>query len=257
MAIGALCVALIGCATLPSRPPGGGGRSPQNPRAPRAPFVPVTTTLSFDGNTVPPFEDPSSEDERRSGRWSLGRWIAVDGQYEQMKEAPTATLMIRRYNGEALGKPNGYAPSRYRFESTIQAFKAADVPETNLAGSPVGLLAIIPYYLDSTHYVLMEGIKNRYEVWFVDGMTPGDEWNADTSRKFNMDATPDIAVNQPIQLGAEVDTKQGAMKVYINGELKEVLQAPFIKDVQHSVALVSNGNYVAFKDVKLTPLSAD
>lgn len=258
LALGALCVGLIGCTTIPGRPPGGGGGPRPATRASKAPFVPTTTALTFDGNALPAFEDPSSEDERRSGRWSMGRWIAVDGQYQQMKEADTATLMFRRYTGDAFGMPNGYAPSRYRMEATVMAYKPVSKKESELAGAPVGLLSIIPYYLDSTHYILMEAIKNRYEVWFVDGLTPGDEWNAEAARKFNMDATPDIQVNQPIKLAAEVDTKQGTMKIYINDELKEILQdKAFIKDVQHSVALVSNGNYIAYKDVKFTPLSAD
>lgn len=255
----ALCAGIVSCTTTPpTRPPvRQPQRTPPSP-TPLVPFVSTTTTLNFDGTMAAPFEDPTTEDQRRTGRWSMGRWALADNTYRQTRQVDTATLMFQRYTGDGFGQPNGMAPSKYRLEVTVFAYQAVTATESVIAGAPVGILGLIPYYLDATHYILVEAVKNRYEVWFVDGLTPGDEWAAETYQKYAGEATSSLAVNEPIKYKIDVDTKAGLMRLYINDELKEVISDPkFIKDVQHSFALVSNGNYIAFKDVKLTPFSAD
>lgn len=256
LAVGALCVGVVGCTVVPSQP-GNHYSTPPAPKASEAPFTPYTTALTFDGSTAAPFEDPTTTDERSTGRYSMGRWMANNGAYEQTQELDAATLMFQRYNGDGFGHPNGMAPSRYSFEATAFAYKPVTASESVMAGAPVGILAVVPYYLDSTHYILVEAAKDRYQAWFVDGLTPGDEWSADTYMRYDEQATGSLDVNQPVKFKIDMDTKAGTMRLSINDELKDVItDKKFIKDVQHSVALLSNGNYAAFKDVKLTPESA-
>lgn len=254
VALAALVVGVVGCTTPPGQP----GRAFSNPTpAPSTPYVPTSTTLDFSGNEPAPFEDPTSTDERFSGRFSAGRWLTANNTYRQTQEVQTATLMLQRYNGDGFGLPDGQAPSKYSVEATAFAYQPVTASESVIAGAPAGVVGYIPYYLDSTHYIIVERVKDQYEVWFVDGLTPGDEWAAETYRKFDMKATGSLAVNEPVKFKTEIDTKKGTMRLWINGEYQaQLTDTNFIRgDVQHGFALVSNGNYVAYRDVKLQGLA--
>lgn len=255
VALAALLIGVVGCTTSPGQP----SNKLRNPSpAPSAAYVPTNATLDFSGSEPAPFEDPTSTDERFSSRYSAGRWLAADGQFRQTQEVQTATLMIQRYKGDGFGFDDGQAPSRYSVEATALAYKSVTASESVIAGAPAGVVGYMPYYLDTTHYIIVERVKDQYEVWFVDGLTPGDEWAAETYRKFDMKATGSLAINEPVTFKSEIDTKKGTMRLWINGEYQAQISDPdFIKDVQHGFALTSNGNYVAFKDVTLAGLSND
>jgi len=261
-AVGCGSVLALGaaCSALPGGPGGGGGapapvQSPapgQRPQA-REPVPPRLAVLDFASGSVAPFTDPTTEDERRTGRFAMGRWLVKDGFYQQTLEAAMPSLSLRRYMGTGWGLVDGKAPARYRMEVTLQALRPVSRKPGELAGAPVGVLGIIPYYLDSTHYVMLEAVQDRLEMWFVDGLTPGDTWSADTHLRFQGASTPSLAVGKPITLAAEVDTRNGSIQIESQGEIREVVTDPgFLKDVPHGVALVSNGNYVGVSRVTLS-----
>lgn len=253
VALAAMVIGAIGCTT----PPGEPSKKLRNPSpVPSTPFVPTNTTLDFSGDGPAPFEDPTTTDERFSSRYAAGRWQVANGTYRQTQEVQTATLMIQRYNGNGFGKEDGQAPSRYSVELTALAYRPVTATESVIAGAPAGVVGYMPYYLDTTHYIIVERVKNFYEVWFVDGLTPGDEWAAETYRKFDLRATGSLAVNEPVTFKSEIDTKRGTMRLWINGEYQaQLTDTNFIRDVQHGFALTSNGNYVAFKDIKLSAIA--
>ncbi len=252
--LAALVIGVVGCTTAPGADPGKQLRNPSP--APSVEYVPTNTTLDFSGSAPAPFEDPTTTEERFSGRFAAGRWLTVNNTYRQTQEVQTATLMFQRYNGNGFGLEDGQAPSRYSVELTAFAYRPVTATESVIAGAPAGVIGFIPYYLDSTHYIIVERVKDQYEVWFVDGLTPGDEWAAETYRKFDMTATASLAVNEPITFKTEIDTKRGTMRLWINGEYQaQLTDTNFIRDVQHSFALLSNGNFAAFRDVKLSGIS--
>lgn len=255
VALAAVLIGVIGCTTPPGQP----SSKLRNPSpGPSVPFVPVTTTLNFSGDDPAPFEDPTTVDERFSTRYSAGRWLTQNGTYRQTQEVQTATLMIQRYKGGGFGHPDGQAPSKYSVEATAFAYRPVTASGSIIAGAPAGVVGMMPYYLDTTHYIIVERVNDQYEVWFVDGLTPGDEWAAETYRKFDLRATGSLAINEPVTFKSEIDAKKGTMRLWINGEYQAQLSDPaFIRDVQHGFAFVSNGNFVAYKDVKLTAMSAD
>lgn len=255
-----LAGALLTACSLGSGLPGGqpsppGGPALARPQAvpSREPVSPSLVTLDFASTSVAPFVDPTTEDERRTGRFAMGRWLVKDGFYQQTLEAAMPSLSLRRYVGGGLGLADGKAPSRYRMEVTLQALRPVSRRPGELAGAPVGVLGIIPYYLDSTHYVLLEAVQDRLELWFVDGLTPGDAWQADTHLRFQGVSTPSLAVGRPITLAAEVDTRTGTVQIEAQGELREVVTDPaFVREVPHGVALVSNGNFVGVSRMTLS-----
>jgi len=253
VALAALVVGVVGCTTIPGQP----SNKIRNPSpAPSTPYVPTNTTLDFSGSEPAPFEDPTKTEERFSSRYAAGRWLAANGQYRQTQEVQTATLMLQRYKGNGFGLEDGQAPSRYSVEVTAFAYKPVTASESVIAGAPAGVVGYMPYYLDTTHYIIVERVKDMYEVWFVDGLTPGDEWAAETYRKFDLKATGSLAVNEPVTFKSEIDTKKGTMRLWINDEYQaQLADANFIRDVQHGFALTSNGNFVAFRDVKLSGIS--
>ncbi len=237
-----------------SNPPPGGSApaKPQN-LPPKDPIPPRLVTHDFASTSVAPFVDPTTEDERRTGRFAMGRWLVKDGFYQQTLEAAMPSLSLRRYIGSGLGQADGKAHSRYRMEVTLQALRPVSRRPGELAGAPVGVLGIIPYFLDSTHYVMLEAVQDRLELWFVDGLTPGDAWQADTHMRFQGVSTPSLAVGRPITLAAEIDTRTGTVQIEARGELREVVTDPtFVRDVPHGVALVSNGNFVGVSRMTLS-----
>lgn len=262
-----LGLGVLGCNPAPTGPGdgGGGGTTPEATPSP-APFVGVTTTVEFnEAADAALFVDPTTEEQRATGRFSSGNWVIRDGWFAQTREAQSATLMFRRYNGAALGLPNGQAVSRYRVETLAQPYQA--VPEArqfDIAGYPTGIVGMIPYYLDPTHYILLIATPqtssgpSEASLWVVDGLMPGDNWDVSVHRKWRSNLKGEqLQVGTNVQWGAEVDTKAKTITVFLNGEQKETLTLDFIQDVQHSVSLISNGNFVQYDWLRLTPLSAE
>jgi len=201
-----------------------------------------------------PFDDPTSPEERLSGRFFLGRWTSGAEGVQQEDTPPSAAMTFRRYTGAAFGSPGGTAPAHYRVDVELQAYDKAKLGPADIPGSPVGALAVIPYFRDTTHYVLLAATPTEAQVWVVDGLRPGDEWDASKHRRWLYTLPTPIGVGDTIKWGAEVDTTQQSIKIYLNGELKEHFNDPFLTDAPHSVALMSNGNQVRYTSLELKTL---
>lgn len=240
-------------AQAPSGPGGGGGGPSPNPTA--APSDPGT--LTFDEGPVP-FTDPTTPEERASTRYSSGTWLLRDGFFMQTAAAPSQTLMIQRYTGNALGKPNGVAVSRYRAEASVQVYEETPTDPADMVGAPTGIWGFIPYYLDAQHFVLMMATGREAMVWVVDGMRPGDTWDAATSRKWHVYLPQPLAVGDTVTWGARINSETSEFEVFFNGDRKTTFRHPMISaTASPSVALVSNGNKVRYDSVTLEPLSQD
>lgn len=193
-----------------------------------------------------PFDDPTNPDERLSGRYFMGRWVATAEGVQQEETPPSPSVSIRRYVGQAFGAPGGIVPSRYRVDAELLAYDAAGLGPEDIPGSPVGALALVPYFRDTTHYVLMVATPTQAQVWMVDGLRPGDEWDASKHRRWLYQLPAPIGVGDTVKWGAEVDTKRQQLKVYLNGELRSAFFDPFLQEGEATVALYSNGNKVRY-----------
>lgn len=232
----------------PNSPGGGGGATP----APSAtPFVPDSGTLTFDAGPAP-FADPTTSEERAGGRYSAGTWAVTDGAYVQSTTAPSQTLMIQRYTGTALGLPDGYAPARYQAQAEVQVYQEATADPMDLVGAPHGIWGFIPYYVDAQHFVLMMASGREASVWIVDGLTPGDNWDAATYRKWHSYLPQPLKTGDVVTWGATVNAATNELEVSFNGQARTVIRHPMISETaSHSVALVSNANYVRYPSVTL------
>ncbi|MNT34182.1 hypothetical protein D3C72_1701450 [compost metagenome] len=182
----------------------------------------------------------------------------TDGAYAQSATSPSQTLMIQRYTGSALGKPDGYAPSQYRAEATVQVYAPTEVDPADMVGAPAGVWGFIPYYLDNQHFVIMMASGREAMVWVVDGLKPGDTWDATVYRKWHMYLPEALKVGDTVKWGAKVNAANSELEVFFNGERKTTIRHPMITHAaSHSVALISNGNKVRYDSVTLEPLSAD
>lgn len=250
----ALVVAGCGVAAPAGPRPGSGPAAQRNDIAPPVPVIAPDPGIVFRvGMAVSriPFEDPTTMEERESARYFMGRWAMNDGAYQQEDVPPSAGMSFRRYDGNAFGTQDGLAPSHYRVDAVVSAFAPAGRGPDDIPGSPVGALGIVPYYLDTTHYLLMVATPTDAELWTVDGLRPGDEWDAATYRKWLYDLPTPLKVGDEVRWGADVDTKAQTIGIYLDGQLMEDLTDPFIKDVAHSVSLISNGNYVRYSSLTL------
>lgn len=240
-------------AQAPSGPGGGGGAPTPAPTAtPRDPG-----NLTFDEGPAP-FMDVSTPEERASTRYSSGNWILRDGFFTQTETSPSQTLMIQRYTGNALGKPNGDAVSRYRADAVVQVYEATPADPADMVGAPTGIWGFIPYYVDTQHFVLLMATGREAMVWIVDGLKPGDNWDAATYRKWHVYLPQALAVGDTVTWGARVNAETSEIEVTFNGDRKTTIRHPMISATgSHSVALVSNGNKVHYDSVTLEPLSQE
>ena len=213
-----------------------------------------TGSITFDEGPAP-FADTSTPEERASTRYSSGNWTVGEGYYSQSESSPSQTLMIQRYTGNALGLANGFAPARYRAEAAVQVYDQTLVDAADMVGAPTGIWGFIPYYLDNQHFVLMMATGREAMVWVVDGLRPGDAWDAATYRKWHMYLPQELQVGDTVTWGAEVNAESNEMVVTFNGDRRTTIRHPMISNsASHSVALVSNGNKVRYDSVTLTPL---
>lgn len=271
---------LAGCGTprppvVPGQPGGQPGQpsQPGQQPAPSAPGMPAAPAPGSPGPALPaedlaavirpglalapsqfPFEDPTTPEERLTGRYFLGRWVATAEGVQQEETPPSPSVTIRRYSGKAFGTESGMAPAHYRIEAELQAYEKAGLGPEDIPGSPVGALAVLPYFRDTSHYVLMVATPTQAQVWIVDGLRPGDEWDASKHRRWLYQLPAPIAVGDTVKWGAEIDTKRQSIKVFLNGELRSSFFDPFIQEGEHSVALFSNGNFVRYTALALKPL---
>lgn len=238
----------------PNAPGGGGGPTP----APsESPLTPDSGQLTFDTGPAP-FADPTTPEERETGRYASGTWVVSDGAYAQTAGASSQTLMLQRYTGTALGKPHGEAPSQYRATAEVQVYEASAADPMDMVGAPNGIWGFIPYYRDAQHFVLLMAAGREASVWLVDGLRPGDEWDAATYRKWHVYLPQELKAGDTLTWDAKVNAATHEIEISLDGVRRTSFRHPMIShEAPHSVALVSNANKVRYLSVTLEPLSQD
>lgn len=254
---------LLGCASTPSAPPGGGG----GPLASAAPAPTPTPQAGYRQDfeqmsvgrlgTEAPFVDVRDEMVSRGQApptWLYsGAWEVADVDTAQLKgrvlrqtkvqERPPITLL--RYQGSFYGQEDGVMPSRYRMEVTQQPMRSPyNMP-------PTGDQGIQPYYLDANHYVEVVTTPKQLQLWVCDGARPDSSegwtkvWSEDLATKAG-----DIR-----RVGAIVDTKARKFTLLYDGQPKAEATVDLIDPNRKAyVALRAIGNEVNFDDFELERL---
>lgn len=194
-----------------------------------------------------PFVDPMAD--RATDRFFNGQWGVNGGYIEQAQGARISSLTFRQYNGGAFGTNDGVAPGHYRADVSAWVYQRSDqYPE--MVGAPLGILGYAPYFINETKYLLVTAKPKSLEVWAVDGNQPGTEWPL-ANRLWKEDLATEIGVGSPVTWAVEVDTNAHTAKIWANGEEKTTITHPMLTNAGQHVALVSNGNYVHYQDLKL------
>lgn len=247
---------VVGCA-----PPAGGGGGAGNAPAPFAspqeylgdpqdwpPGPPVgnavlVATISFDGPTAP-FRDPIPA-EARVNNFTAGDWQVADGRYQQKAEAPSTTLSVRTYTGNAFG-PGGRLPSKYRVETVTWQYRWVGGDQSTNPGK----IFLVPYWRGEASYVILSASPTVAEGWIADGVYPGRPWPNEL-KLFRSEIRPPRRVGEAMNLAADVDTDAGTVTFYLNGEKQGTFRRAFITAAAHTFGLASNGNQVRYGWVKL------
>jgi hypothetical protein len=194
-----------------------------------------------------PFLDPMQD--RGTDLFFNGQWSINGGYIEQAQGARRSSLTFRAYSGNAFGTQGGAAPAHYRADVSVWVYQpSAQYPD--MVGAPLGILGYAPYFINETKYLLVVAKPKALEVWAVDGNQPGTEWPL-SQRLWKQDLASDLAVGAPVTWSVEVDTNAHTAKIWANGEEKTTVTTPLIANGGQRVALVSNGNYVHYQDLKL------
>lgn len=219
--------------------PNTGMQLPANAKGQRVPFD--TANLQF--------VEPTTDEAKATGAFFAGQWAVAGGALQQNVEARGSQLSLRQYTGDAFGTPGGAIPPRYRMDITVSAFnKVTGYP--TLVGAPLGIMGFAPFYQDETHFLMVTAKPNSYEVWAVDGQTPKVEWPLKNQLLKKTLTTP-LDVNQTVSWAVEVDTNAQQARLFANGEDLGVVTHPMLASANAKVALLSNGNYVQFQDMRL------
>ncbi|MNS74022.1 hypothetical protein D3C72_1074850 [compost metagenome] len=194
-----------------------------------------------------PFIDPVAE--KATDLFFNGQWGINGGYIEQAQGARRSSLTFRQYAGGAFGTPNGVAPAKYRADVSVWVYQpSAQYPD--MVGAPLGILGYAPYFISETRYLLVVAKPKTLEAWVVDGQSPGTEWPL-SNRVWKQDLATELAVGAPVTWSVEVDTNAKTAKIWANGEEKTTVTHPMLTNAGQRVALVSNGNFVHFQDLKL------
>lgn len=244
----------IGCT------PGGGGGGPNNPggggptdgppreftgepsQMPAGPAPEGTEIANVDFTTADvPFRDPVSQSDIATGSFITGKWTAGSGAYVQEEPGSSTKLSIRSYTGNP--------GTRYRVEVTGWVYRVF----TSDPAKDQGVVVLMPFYKDSTHYVIASAGPKLQEAWVCNGQLPGGSWP--TSNKLWGEAIdPPRTVGQATTWTCDVDTVANTMTVYVNGTKRGTVTNPLISGAG-TVALASNGSQVKYTNFKLYRLA--
>lgn len=258
--LGLLLGLSIGCA------PGGGGGggpgvSPEGQAKPREflgdpktlppgpPQGSATLVAELDFDSEAPFVDPIPE-EARAKNFTTGEWKVVNGRYQQESEAPSTTLSVRKYDGNAFGG-GGRMPTRYRVEALGWQYRWFGVDE---AMNP-GKIFLIPYWRNEQSYLILSASPKVAEGWIAREVFPGNPWPGEL-KIWRTDWKKPRRIGEAVNLAADVDTEAGTVTFYLNGEPQGTFARSFITNAAHSFALASNGNQVRYEWASSTGLRA-
>ena len=214
----------------------------------RAPAGGKTTQLSFeDPQELSQFDNPAIKEP---AGFTPGEWKVEGGALKQTMGMKDNTANHLRYKGEAFGRSDGQAGLRYRVDVDASAYQEAIHPQVH--GFPTGVLNLMPYYQDPTHYVMIVAKKQTVEAWVADGQRPASMAWPDTNKLWGTWLKEPIAVGQVFKLGAEVDVEAKKLRIYVNDELKAEREVPQMDASKpHWVALGANGNFAQYDNLKL------
>lgn len=214
----------------------------------RAPAGGKTTTLTFEtSQELSLFDNPATKEP---AGFTPGDWKIEGGALKQTMGMKDNTANHLRYRGDAFGRPDGEAGLRYRVDVDASAYQEAIHPQVH--GYPTGVLNLMPYYQDPTHYVMVVAKKQTIEAWYANGERPASMAWPNTNKLWGMWLKEPIAVGQVFRLGAEVDVESKKVRIYVNDELKAEREVPLIDASKpHWVALGANGNFVQYDNFTL------
>ncbi|MBU6428439.1 MAG: hypothetical protein KGR26_05490 [Cyanobacteria bacterium REEB65] len=234
--------------------------SPSAPLAPAA--TPPTVDIRQDPASLPPglpdpadmrlaaadpaitdFDDPTAS--ASDGAYLPGHWKTEAGAIVQDADGPSTKLMVRRFVGPGAG-PQGELPDRYRLEVSAWEFDY----HGNDPGHDPGVLAVIPYWQDVSHFVILSAQDHDSELWADDGRDPGEPW-PQADRLWTAAIAPTVHVGVPVTWDIDVDVPNQHLTVYTDGQRSADASTPFLTDTPHQLALAANGDEVRFKGFRL------
>lgn len=211
-----------------------------------APSGGKTTLLDFKTPSMP-FDNPAKGE---ASGFAAGNWVVQDGKLQQTQGSVDNLADHLRYTGDAFGTHDGSAGIAYSVSVDCSVAKECDSPA--VAGYPTGIMAMIPYYKDPTHYVLLTASGQSLSCWVVNGYRPaGAQW-PDSAKVWDTWLPEALDVHSKIRWGADVNTEAHSLTIYVNDQKKVTRNIPMINRDKHWVALAANGNYAQFSNLKLT-----
>lgn len=188
-----------------------------------------------------PFRDPISQADAASGSFMPGKWTSGGGTYVQEEPGSSTKLSIRAYTGNP--------GTKYRVQVTGWVYH---VLSSNPANDQ-GVVVLMPFYRDATHYVICSASPKLQEAWVCNGQLPGGSWPT-SNRLWGEMVNPPRSVGTAITWTADVDTTAHSLTVYVNGQKRGSVTNAQI-DGAGTVALASNGSQVKYANFKLYRLA--
>lgn len=188
------------------------------------------------------FDDPTASSG--STAYLPGAWRGDGEALLQEAEGPGNKLMVRRYTGPGAAG-GGILAEKYRVQVSMwqYRFKGRDPVRE------MGVLALIPYWKDSKHFLILSAKSDVAEFWAADDTEPGQTWPT-ANRFWTMGMNPPLAIGDAITWDVLVSVPEKRMTVYMNGERKADAESALIA-TPGSVAIAANGNQVKFKNFRL------
>ncbi|HEY9898499.1 MAG TPA: hypothetical protein V6D00_04895 [Pantanalinema sp.] len=227
--------------TAPDGPPKEFVGEPQEfPAGPALDGATLVEKVDFQTPAVP-FRDAVSQAALASGSFAPGKWSSGNGVYVQQEPGANTRLSIRSYTGNV--------GTRYRAEVTGWVYRAfvADPAKDQ------GVVILMPFYRDETHYVICSASPNVAEAWVCNGQLPGGSWPT-SNKLWGQMIAPARTVGSAFTWTCDVDTVANSMTLYLNGDKKATVTSPLI-DGAGTVALASNGAQVKYAGFKLYSLT--
>ena len=211
----------------------------------QAPAGGKTTMLTFNTPSMP-FDDPAKNEP--SG-FAPGHWVIAGDKLQQTVGASDNLANQLRYVGDAFNSKDGRSGAVYSVSVDCSVSKDADSPA--IQGYPTGVMALMPYYQDPTHYVLLAAAGQDLSCWVVNGYRPaGAEWPKNAEIWDEWLSRP-LDASASIRWGADIDTDNHTIRILVNDQPKVTRSVSMITDSPHWVALGANGNYAQFTNFKI------
>ena len=210
-----LAAAVVGgCQEAPT------GKAGPSPGAPGGPLIEIIK----DPATLPPglaaptdmkllaenpgpdaFDDPTANSG--SNAYVTGNWRVEGDALQQEADGPGSKLMVRRYIGPGAGA-GGVLPEKYRVQVSMWQyhFKGRDPVRE------MGVLALIPYWKDAKHFMILSAKSDVAELWAADDTEPGQTWPT-ANRFWTAAINPPLAVGDAVTWDVQVNVPENRMTI--------------------------------------------